>query len=323
MILVHAGNRTDAADRDIAPRFPESHVPDVELRIGRLLESLRPTCVVTAAAAGADLIVLREACRREMHVHVVLPLEEAEFIERSIADRGEHWLEMYQSLRTQIRDEDFLVTDLSDNDDWYLEGNDLILDAAQAIRPAELVAALVVRPSNGDDPPSATDDFAQRAQDRGFPLIGIDPSRQLADRTQAFVLMPYGEKRDPRTGSWIDFDSIFDRLIVPSLENASLDWHRSDRSFGIGLIDDDVSEEIANAHVVVVDLTIDDPRARDELRLRQPTTTHTTVVLAREGTSPPLDIGNTRQLQYKASGTTMSYEEAFAAYEILRKVLVA
>jgi hypothetical protein len=325
MILVHAGNRTDAADRDTAPRFPESNVPDVEHRVGRLLESLKPTWVVTAAAAGADLILLREALRRGVSVQVVLPLLEPEFIELGVADRDAHWLEMYRSLRTQIPDENIHITDLSDDEDWYLNGTGLILDAAQAIRPAQLVVALAIRPAKSEDPPSATDDFAQRAQDRGLPVIGIDPSILLADLERAFVIMPYGEKRDPRSGTWIDFDSIFERLIVPSLENASLNWRRAERSFDTGLVDDGMIEQIANADVVVADLTIDNPKVYDALRLRNVLATRMTVLLAREGTSAPFDIsdiGDTRQFRYSLSGTTISYEEAFAAYAALQRVIV-
>jgi hypothetical protein len=325
MILVHAGNRTDVADRNGANRFPESHVPDVAHRVGRLLDSLRPTCIVTAAAAGADLIVLQEAHRRAIAVRVVLPLLESEFIERSVADRGAHWLEMYRSLRTQIPDDHVLVTDLSDDDDWYLNGNDLILDAARAIRPQQLVVALVVRPTGGEDPPSATDDFAERARMRGLPLIGIDPSMELADLKPAFVIMPYGEKRDPRTGGWIDFDSIFDRLIVPSLDNASLRWTRADRSFETGLTDDMIGQ-ITNADMVVVDLTIDNANVFDELRSRGVVSTRTVVLLAREGASGRFDVsdaGDARQLRYALSGSTMSYEEAFAAYATLQHMLVA
>jgi hypothetical protein len=325
MILVHAGNRPDAADRDTAPRFPESNVLDVGNRVGRLLESLEPTWVVTAAAPGADLILLREALRRGISVQVVFPLLEPEFIEEGFADRDPHWLEMYRSLMSQIPNENIHTTDLSDDEDWYLNGNGLILDAAQAIRPAELVVALAIRPPGEEDRPSATDDFADRARVRGLPLIGIDPSIRLADLKQAFVIMPYGEKRDPRTGTWIDFDSIFERLIVPSLENASLNWRRAERSFETGLVDDGMLEQIANADVVVADLTIDNTKVYDALELRNVLATRMTVLLAREGTSAPFDIsdiGETRQFRYSLSGTTISYEEAFAAYATLQRVIV-
>jgi hypothetical protein len=322
MILVHAGNRPDAADRDAAPRFPESNVLDVGHRVGRLLESLKPTWVVTAAAPGADLILLQEALRHGISVHVVFPLLEPEFIEEGFADRDPHWLEMYRSLMSQIPIENTHTTDLSDDEDWYLDGNGLILDTAQAIQPAELVVALAIRPPDGEDPPSATDDFAERARVRGIPLVGLDPSMRLADLKQAFVIMPYGEQQDPRTGTWIDFDSVFDRLIVPSLENASLRWRRAERSFETGLIDEGTIEQIADADVVVADLTVDHPKLSDELLSRCARATRRTVLLAREAASGSFDASDIREYRYGMSGTTMSYEEAFAAYATLQRMLV-
>jgi hypothetical protein len=86
----YAGNRVDAADRGGPSRFPESQVPFVRERLARLVEALRPRVVVSAAAAGADLLLLEEALAvKGLAVHVVLPFAAPRFRETSVADRGD------------------------------------------------------------------------------------------------------------------------------------------------------------------------------------------------------------------------------------------
>ena len=90
MLLVHAGNRLDLANRRGA-RFPSSQVPTVRTRVRQVLDTLRPSGVVSAAASGADLIVLEEAIIRSIAIHVVLPISREEFVNKSVADTGPDW----------------------------------------------------------------------------------------------------------------------------------------------------------------------------------------------------------------------------------------
>ena len=60
--------------------------------MGRLLDSLHPSDVVSAAAAGADLIVLEEAIHRGLGTHVIVPIALDEFINQSVIDAGPEWV---------------------------------------------------------------------------------------------------------------------------------------------------------------------------------------------------------------------------------------
>ena len=90
MLLVHGGNRPDGAGRTPA-RFPAERVDAVEAALGRVVDALRPSGIVTAGAAGADLLVLAVARRLGVPMHLVVPIEESAFIRQSVADAGPTW----------------------------------------------------------------------------------------------------------------------------------------------------------------------------------------------------------------------------------------
>ena len=96
VLFVHAGNRIDLADRATA-RFAQSEVPMVTARVGHLLATLRPIGVVSAAAAGADLVVLQEAIRQGVAAHLVLPIARDHFVEQSVADAGPEWVQRFDA----------------------------------------------------------------------------------------------------------------------------------------------------------------------------------------------------------------------------------
>ena len=104
VLIVHAGNRIDAPDRG-EPRFPASQVGAVAQRVGRLLDVMQPAGVVSAPAAGADLIVLDEARRRAIPLHVFLPIEVDEFVRVSVADHDTEWLGLFETVMDHARDD--------------------------------------------------------------------------------------------------------------------------------------------------------------------------------------------------------------------------
>src|SRR3954465_2070262 len=96
VLFVHAGNRIDLADRPMA-RFAQREVPMVAARVRHLLTTLRPSAVVSAAAAGADLVVLQEAIAQGFGAHIVLPIGREEFVEQSVADAGAEWVQRFDA----------------------------------------------------------------------------------------------------------------------------------------------------------------------------------------------------------------------------------
>jgi hypothetical protein len=178
VLLAHAGNRIDAEDRP-EPRFPPGQVGIVTTVVARALRDLRPSSVVSAPANGADLIVLAEAQRLGIATHVVLPLSVDAFLESSVAGSDPAWVELYRDVLDAAEaaaDSTVETLGLRAENDWYLVANGRILERARTVaRDDEAIIVMTVRPTEGESPPSATDDFARLATDAGLTVLTIDP----------------------------------------------------------------------------------------------------------------------------------------------------
>ena len=153
-------------------------MPVVRDRVGRLLDALRPSGVVSAAAAGADLIVLEEAIQRELDIHVIMPIAPDEFVAQSVIDAGSEWVDRFDAVLSHISTHPRCSVTQGDgaaDDEWYLAANDELLDRAEAVAGSEIIVALAVRPPEGETPPSVTDDFVARSGRLGLLVMCIDP----------------------------------------------------------------------------------------------------------------------------------------------------
>lgn len=322
MILVHAGNRVDGADRD-PPRFPESQVEFVERRLGRLLDALRPRVVVSAAAAGADLLLLEQALAiKDIAVHVVLPFAADVFRDTSVADRGPAWTDRYDRVLAMADGDRGQVFEhgLTLDDGGYREGNRLLIRHAQRqVADGDGVLALAVAPpASGGGERSVTDDFVATARAHRITVIDMDPRVREADMPRAFVAMPFGEKLYKRRK--VDCDATFDKVIVPVLEDADLAWEREDRRLDAGIIHIGMIERLGNAHIVVVDTITENPNVFYELGLRHAFADKTTILLGPKGTSPPFDTRPIRHFSYRLAGTRIADGEALEAIGDLQRV---
>ena len=177
VLIVHAGNRIDAPDRQV-PRFPASQVTAVAQRVGRLFDVMKPAGVVSAPAAGADLIVLDEARKRSIPLHVFLPINDDEFVRESVADHDAEWRDMYEAVIEHARDDpacSICRIDAGAQADWYLQAQQGLLTHAAEMAAGDLIVALTVRPPAGEIPHSATDEFADRAGRSGLIVLTVDP----------------------------------------------------------------------------------------------------------------------------------------------------
>lgn len=177
MIVVHAGHRVDAAGRATG-LFPVERAGSVYRRLYLLMMELRPRLVVTAAAGGADLLMLRVAEDLFIPRLVALPLPVDDFRRRSVADQGDRWMEAFE--HSMACADTVVTTDLSAYDDWWRRGNDFLHHCAMEAsdgsngRSPGPIRAVVVRNGNCSGS-SGTADFVTKATQRGWPVHVVDP----------------------------------------------------------------------------------------------------------------------------------------------------
>ena len=133
---------------------------------------------MSAAAAGADLIVLEEAIHRALGTHAMVPIELDEFINQSVIDAGPEWVGRLNVVLHHIATHDgcsVVQGDGPGGDAWFRAANDELLGRARLVANGTDIVALTIRPPEGESPPSVTDDFAARAEQRGWLVLSIDP----------------------------------------------------------------------------------------------------------------------------------------------------
>jgi hypothetical protein len=175
VLVVHAGNRIDGAERE-EPRFPPERELAVAERLGELLDVLDPDGVVTSAAAGADLLMVEAAAKRGAPIHLVLPFPVARFRQASVEDQGPRWVASFDHAVESVASS-LVELALQPGSEGLLVGNQALLDRAVALAAGHGLLVVAVRPLGGDVPPSVTDDFVRRARAMGLFVIEVDPRR--------------------------------------------------------------------------------------------------------------------------------------------------
>lgn len=108
---------------------------------------------------------------------------------------------------------------------------------------------------------------------------------------KCFVIMPYGQKEADNGRVKIDFDRVYDDLIVPAIEKAGLEPKRSDRHLaGSGDIMRDMMDFLAYAPVCLIDATFHNPNAFYELGIRHAFRSCVTVAIRASGWGVPYDV---------------------------------
>lgn len=118
--------------------------------------------------------------------------------------------------------------------------------------------------------------------------ICVESYSMLPEQPVAFVVMEFSAL----------YDSIYRDVIRPVCEDAGLRPHRADETFGPGLIIADIERRIAEARVVIVDVTPTNANVFYELgyahAMRKPT-----ILVAQVGTTLPFDVSPFRTLFYE------------------------
>lgn len=324
MIVVFGGVQADAPGAPVS-RFPESQVADVSGRVRSLLSALRPRLLMGAAASGGDLVILEQALDLGLKAHIVLPFQPDRFRQTSVTSRGPAWVDRYEAVLAQVsRGRAVLeVLEEPEDDAVYIRANGRLLARAEDLRlDGEEIVTLLLRPA-GADGRSVTDDLGARAESAGLLVLDLDCLRGFADRRSAFVAIPGGKRRDPRTGLEVDRDAVFDRVYVPVLEDLDYRWQRSERDTGTGVIRTGMVTAIADSDLVIADLTALSQDLLHELRLRHAKPGQVTVLTAPDpgGAGDAFDTDFIRRVLYYGSAEGLSDGHAVQAIEALRRVL--
>src|SRR5581483_2365400 len=104
--------------------------------------------LVSSAACGADLLALAVALELGVQTHIVLPFPRHQFRASSVADRGEHWGDAFDTILDRVEPQgDVIVLGYApENEAAYFETNHVILELTVS-RGAQLnqtVSAVVV-----------------------------------------------------------------------------------------------------------------------------------------------------------------------------------
>ena len=123
-------------------------------------------------------------------------------------------------------------------------------------------------------------------------------------RPLCFALMPFGRKPNPTPPPLeIDFDAVYEALIVSAINKAGMTPLRADAEMIGGLIHRPMYERLLFCDFAVADLTTANANVFYELGIRHAVRPWSTVLLSAEGTRLPFDVAPLRGLRYQMTGT--------------------
>jgi hypothetical protein len=117
-----------------------------------------------------------------------------------------------------------------------------------------------------------------------------------------FAVMPYGRRRHPDTGVEIDFDAVWEHVIVPAATTAGCHAVRSDHEALGGLVHASMFERLLLADVVVADISLPNPNVFYELGVRHAARPRTTITIGSTVTPAPFDVAPLRHVLYPLDG---------------------
>jgi hypothetical protein len=134
-----------------------------------------------------------------------------------------------------------------------------------------------------------------------------------------FVAMPFGQKLDVATGSLIDFDDLYQGVIVPAGRLADVDMLRADEERMGGFIHLPMYERLLLAELAIVDLTLANPNVLYELGVRHAARPRATILIYHQSSVLPFDVGPLRAIPYRLEQGLVSNDDVSPLIETLAK----
>ena len=124
-----------------------------------------------------------------------------------------------------------------------------------------------------------------------------------------FVIMGFGEKKDPETNRTINLDITYKEIIRPAIEACGVMCVRADEIIESGIIDRSMYALLYRADIVIADITTNNPNAIYELGVRHSLKPYSTVIIKEGKGLMPFDFGHNRVLYYEHLGNEISKKE--------------
>ena len=150
----------------------------------------------------------------------------------------------------------------------------------------------------------------------------MDTSEPQPPPPLCFVLMPFGKKTDAG-GRVTNFDSVYQKVIAPAIEQAGLEPIRADDEKIGGTIHKPMFERLMLCHYAVADITGANPNVFYELGIRHALRPRSTVILFVAGTVIPFDVALVRGIPYRTDGAGEPIEVEAAIRAIASQLIVA
>lgn len=178
-VFLFSGHMIDSPTRP-TPRFPASKESSAARNIAEVLSQLHASSedlALTQGACGGDLLFTEACQKRGIKVQWLQPLEEAEFITRSVVCGGESWGARYLAakaqLATAIRSAPQELGPLPTGSDPYERCNLWLLDTALSYGPTK-VRFVCLWDGEGGDGPGGTAHLYQEVKSRNGRVFWID-----------------------------------------------------------------------------------------------------------------------------------------------------
>jgi hypothetical protein len=311
VIVAYAGRRAQSLPGELDP---------VAGRIRRLLAALQPSAIVGAAADGADLLVLEAALALTSPptIHLVLPTTRELFVEDSVEPA---WHDRFEAVLGEVerRGGTLRTLDGEPGEAAYREANQAMLDTAAqlAVDGQRSVSLVIAREGEGQ----MIEDFLHRGELSGMPSLRIDPSVDLSGRPRCFIAMPFGRKTDTQRRIEVDCNLVYQKVLLPALENAQLNYRRADEQIDSGIVLEPMIEWIADSDLVIGDLGTGNFNVGWELGLRHLLKPAQTLLVGPAGTTAPFDLAALRHVRYRQDEKGITDDAAIEAWAALAPYL--
>jgi hypothetical protein len=138
-----------------------------------------------------------------------------------------------------------------------------------------------------------------------------------------FILMPFNKKKDS-TGREIDFDAVYEQLIVPAVRAAGMEPLRADEEKSGGIIHKPMFERLILCEYAVADLTAANANVFYELGVRHAAKPHTTVLMfAEESGQLPFDVAQLRAIPYTVNADSQPSDVATFQVQLTKRLIDA